>query len=245
MGEIKLPTTKREIIRQNPKFIILFGKPKVAGKTTAASLLEGNLIIEMENGGADFISGLVVDVKTTKELVETAKAIEAAGKPYKYITLDTATAMEDKMIQDLACKIYRSTPMGKNFDGSDIRRLPNGSGWSYWRQAFNYIIDLYRPLCECLILLAHCSDTQIDKAGKEMFEFSIDISGKLKRSISADADAVGFMYRKGNQTMVNFNGGEDLIVGARSEHLANKEFVLVEKDPKTGQFINNWNQIFI
>jgi hypothetical protein len=242
---MELPTTKREIIRKNPKFIILYGKPKVGGKTTALSLLENNLIVEMEDGGADFVSGLIVDVKTTGDLLQTAKSIKEAGCPYKYITLDTATAMEDKFIQDLAIKIYRNTPLGKGFDGTDIRRLPQGAGWTYWRQAFNYVIDTYKPLCECLILLAHCSDTQINKDGKEMFEFSIDISGKLKKSISADADAIGFMYRKGNQTMVNFNGGEDLIVGARSEHLANKEFVLVEKDLKTGKFINNWNQIFI
>lgn len=245
MGEIVLPTKKREIVRQNPRFMVLFGKPKVAGKTTAASLLENNLIVEMEDRGADFVSGLVVDVKNTKELMETAKAIEAAGKPYKYITLDTATAMEDNMIQTLAARIYKSTPMGKNYTDSDIRRLPNGAGWTYWREAFNYIVDLYAPLCECLILLAHCNEKQIDKEGKEMFEFEMDISGKLKRSISAKADAIGYLYRKGNQTIVNFNGGEDLIVGARSEHLTNKEFVLVEKDLKTGKFINNWNQIFI
>jgi hypothetical protein len=225
--------------------MILYGKPKVGGKTTAVSLLENNLIIEMEDGGADFVSGLIVDVKTTGDLIKLAKSIKEAGNPYKFITLDTATAMEDKMIQELAIKIYKSSPLGVNFTGSDIRRLPNGAGWTYWRQAFNYIIDLYKPLCECLILLAHCSDTQIDKEGKEMFEYSIDISGKLKRSISADAHAIGYMYRKGNKTIVNFNGGEDLIVGARSEHLRNKEFVLVEQDEKTGQFINYWNQIFI
>jgi hypothetical protein len=245
MGEIILPTIRREITRQNPRFMVLFGKPKVAGKTTAASLLEGNLIIEMEDRGADFVSGLVIDVRTTKELLDTANAIESAGKPYKYITLDTATAMEDTMIQALATKIYKNTPIGKNYNDSDIRRLPSGAGWTYWREAFNYIIDRYTPLCDCLILLAHCNETQIDKAGKEMFEFTMDISGKLKRSISAKADAIGFLYRKGNQTIVNFNGGEDLIVGARSEHLANRELVLVEKDEKTGLFKHNWDQIFI
>ena len=71
------------------------------------------------------------------------------------------------------------------------------------------------------------------------------LSGKLKLITSARADAIGFLSRKDNKTIVNFNGGGDAIIEARSPHLANKEFVLVEKDPKTGQFINNWNQIFI
>lgn len=101
------------------------------------------------------------------------------------------------------------------------------------------------PLCDCLILLAHCNEKQINKDGKELFEFEMDLAGKLKRTVSAKSDAIGFMYRKGNQTFINFNGGGDAIIEARSPHLANKEFVLVEKDPKTGQFINNWNQIFI
>lgn len=197
----------------------------------------------MEDRGADFVSGLVINVNTTQELFDVYKAIEAAGKPYKYITLDTATAMEDNIIQDLAAKFYRQTPMGKSYNGDDIRRLPQGAGWTYWRQAFNYIIDLFTPLADCLILIAHCNEKQIDKEGKEMFEFELDLSGKLKKIVAARADAIGYTYRKGNQTIINFNGGTDFIVGARSEHLADKEFVLVEKTEKG--FTHNWNQIFL
>jgi hypothetical protein len=72
----------------------------------------------------------------------------------------------------------------------------------------------------------------------------MDLAGKLKRTVSSKADAIGFLYRKGNQTIVNFNGGGDAIIEARSPHLANKEFVILEKNDK-GQFINYWNQIFI
>jgi len=240
---MELPTEKRKVLRQNPKFMVIFGKPKVGGKTTAMSLLENNLIIEMEDRGADFVSGLVVNAATTRDLFEIYEAIKAAGNPYKYITLDTATAMEDNIIQSLAAKFYKSTPMGKAYTGDDIRRLPQGAGWTYWRQAFNYIIDMFTPLCDCLILVAHCNEKQIDKEGKEMYEFELDLSGKLKKIIAARADAIGYTYRKGNQTIINFNGGSDFIVGARSEHLADKEFVLVEKTEKG--FIHNWDQIFI
>jgi hypothetical protein len=241
---MELPTKKREIVRQNPKFMVIFSKPKI-GKTTVASLLEGNLIIEMEERGADFVSGLIVNVSTARELIDTAKAIEEAGKPYKYITLDTATAMEDNIINDIATKMYQNSVLGKDFKGGDMRKLPMGAGYGYLKDAFIYILDKFTPLCDCLILLAHCNEKQINKDGKEMFEMEMDLAGKLKRTISAKADAVGFLYRKGNQTFINFNGGGDAIIEARSPHLTNKEFVLVEKDPKTGQFINNWNQIFI
>jgi hypothetical protein len=135
--------------------------------------------------------------------------------------------------------------LGKDFKGGDMRQLPMGQGYGHLRNAFSYILDTFTPLCDCLILLAHCNEKQINKDGKEMFEMELDLAGKLRRTISAKADAIGFLYRKDNKTIVNFNGGGDAIIEARSPHLANKEFVLAEKDLKTGQFINNWNQIFI
>ena len=241
---MEFPTKKREIIRQNPKLLIIFSKPKI-GKTTAVSFLENNLIIEMEERGADFVSGMIVNVSSAKELMEASRAIEAAGKPYKYITLDTATAMEDNIINDIAVKMYQNSTLGKEFKGGDMRKLPMGAGYGYLRDAFIYVLDKFTPLCDCLILLSHCNEKQINKDGKEMFEMEMDLAGKLKRTISAKADAIGFLYRKGNQTIINFNGGGDAIIEARSPHLANKEFVILEKDEKTGQFTNNWNQIFI
>jgi hypothetical protein len=63
-----------------------------------------------------------------QELLDAGKAIKAAGNPYKYVTVDTVTALED-MIQPLAVKIYRQTPMGKNYDGDNVTTLPNGAGY--------------------------------------------------------------------------------------------------------------------
>lgn len=49
---IVLPTEKVKAKVKNPRFLILFGKPK-SGKTTIASQLDSNLIIDLE-GGAEF-----------------------------------------------------------------------------------------------------------------------------------------------------------------------------------------------
>jgi len=243
MGEMILPTKKSGVVRQNPKFMIVFSKPK-SGKTTAMALLEDNLIIDMEKG-AGFVDTIKVEANTIQELLKWAEMIEKEGKPYKYITLDTATALEDDLIMPLAIKIYKNSPMGKAFDGDDLRKLPNGAGYLYIREAFKYVVDRFTNLCETLILTAHCLEKQVDKEGKEMFELEMDLSGKLKRIMASKADAIGFLYRKGNQTFLNFNGGGDTIIEARSPHLTNKEFMLVEKDLKTGEYTNNWNQIFI
>lgn len=124
---MELPVKKREAIRQNPRFMVLFGKPKI-GKTTVASLLDDNLIIEMEDRGADYVSGYIVDVRSAKELIEVAKELEKSEKRYKYITLDSATEMEDKIVMPLAIRLYQNTIIGKDYKGDDLRKLPMGAG---------------------------------------------------------------------------------------------------------------------
>ena len=238
---IELPTKKTGVIRSNPRFLVIFGKPK-SGKTTALAMLENNLIIDLEKG-ASFVDALKVEPESTKDLLELASSIKEAGKPYKYITLDTATALEDDYVMKIAIKMYQNTPMGANYKGDDLRKLPNGAGYLYIRDAFKYIIDLFIPLCDTLILTAHCVEKQIDKEGKEMFELEMDLSGKLKRVIAAKSDALGFLYRKENKTYLNFNGGGDAIIEARSPHLANNEFLLVEKTDKG--FVSYWDKIFL
>lgn len=126
MGEITLPTKKSGVTRQSPKFMIIFSKPK-AGKTTALSMLENNLIVDLEDG-AGFVEALKVKIDNIGDLLKLADAIKAAGNPYKYITLDTATALEDDHIQKLAIRMYQNTPMGVAYKGDDLRKLPNGAG---------------------------------------------------------------------------------------------------------------------
>lgn len=240
---MKLPTEKSGVTRQSPRFMIIFSKPK-SGKTTAISLLEDNLLIDLEHG-AGFVDTIKVEANTIQELLKWAELIESEGKPYKYITLDTATALEDEIIMPLAIRMYKNTPMGKTYDGDDLRKLPNGAGYLYIRDAFKYVIDRFTGLCDTLILTAHCVEKQIDKEGKEMFELEMDLSGKLKRVMASKADAIGFLYRSENKTYLNFNGGGDTIIEARSPHLTNKTFLLIEKDLETGVFTNHWDQIFI
>lgn len=243
MGDITLPKARVGATKKSPDFMIVFSKPK-AGKTTALSLLDDNLIVDLEHGSR-FVDALKVEVDTIQELLKVADAIEQAGRPYKFITLDTATALEDEIIMPLAIRIYKNTPMGKAYEGDDLRKLPNGAGYLYIREAFKYVIDKFKPLCETLILTAHCAEKQIDKEGKEMFELEMDLSGKLKRIIASKADAIGYLHRKGQQTYLNFNGGGDIVIEARQEHLTGKEFLLIERDEKSGKFIQHWDQIFI
>ena len=114
---IVLPTSKVKAGRVNPKRMVIYSKPKT-GKTTCYAGLENNLILDLESG-TDFIEALKVPITNLQQLLDTGKAIREAGKPYKYITIDTVTALED-MIHPLAIKLYKQTPKLHGPDNSNI-----------------------------------------------------------------------------------------------------------------------------
>ena len=105
---ITLPTKPIPAETQDPKNLIIFGLPKV-GKTTVLSTLDNNLILDFENG-SDYVDALKIKINSLKELKETVKAIKDAGKPYKFITIDTITAIED-MAKPLAIQLYQKSPL--------------------------------------------------------------------------------------------------------------------------------------
>ena len=238
---IVLPTKKVKAERVNPKRIVIYSKPKT-GKTTAYAGLEDNLIIDLENG-ADYVEALKVKVSSLQELLDTGKAIKAAGNPYKYITIDTVTALED-MIMPLAIKLYRQTPMGKNYDGDNVTTLPNGAGYLYIRQAFFQVLDFIDTLAPTIILSGHIKDKVVDDKGEMVMSANIDLTGKIKSLICANADAIGYMYRKGNQTILSFKTNEEVTCGARPEHLRNEEITVTEMNEK-GELEFHWDKVFI
>lgn len=237
---IVLPTSKVKAERVNPKRIVIYSKPKT-GKTTAFAGLENNLILDLENG-SDYVDALKVKISSLQQLLDTGKAIKEAGCPYKYVTVDTVTALED-MIMPLAIKLYKQTPMGKNFDGDTVTTLPNGAGYLYIRQAFFQVLDFIDTLAPHIILSGHIKDKVVDDKGEMVMSANIDLTGKIKSLICANADAIGYMYRKGNKTILSFKTNEEVTCGARPEHLRNEEIVVSEAVDNS---INvNWEKVFI
>jgi hypothetical protein len=238
---IVLPTKKVKAERQNPKRMIIYSKPKT-GKTTAYAGLDDNLILDLESG-SDYVEALKIKVNTLQELLDAGKAIKAAGNPYKYVTVDTVTALED-MIQPLAIKLYRQTPMGKNYDGDNVTTLPNGAGYLYIRQAFFQVLDFIDTLAPHIILSGHIKDKVVDDKGEMVMSANIDLTGKIKSLICANADAIGYMYRKGNKTILSFKTNEEVTCGARPEHLRNEEIVVTEMNEK-GELQFHWDKIYV
>ena len=240
MSTIVLPTKKVKAERVNPKRLLVYSKPKT-GKTTAFAGLEDNLILDLENG-AEYVEALKVSIPDLQTLLDTGKAIKEANKPYKYVTVDTVTALEE-MIMPLAVKLYRQTTMGKNYTGDNVTTLPNGAGYLYIRQAFFQVLDFIDTLAPTIILSGHIKDKVVDDKGDMVMAANIDLTGKIKSLICANADAIGYMYRKGNQTILSFKTNDEVTCGARPDHLRNEEIVITEMID--GVVKTSWDKIFV
>ena len=238
---IILPTKKVKVESVNPKRLIIYSKPKT-GKTTAFAGLADNLILDLENG-SNYVEALKLNVNSLQELLEAGKAIKEAGCPYKYVTIDTVTALEE-MVAPLAIKLYRGTSMGKNYDGDNVLTLPNGAGYLYIRQAFFQVLDFIDTLAPHIILSGHIKDKAVDDKGEMVLAANIDLTGKIKSLICANADAIGYMFRKGNKTILSFKTSEEVTCGARPEHLRNEEIVVSEMNDK-GELEFHWDKIYV
>jgi hypothetical protein len=253
---IVLPMQKIKAESQSPSNLIIFSKPKV-GKTSLLAELEDCLIIDLEKG-TKHIDAVKLNANSIEEIIAIGREIVKAGKPYKYIALDTITALEE-MCVPYAEKLYSKKPMGKSWfkataDGKlapdsgkaqygNILNLPNGAGYTYLREAMTKIIEHVKTLAPRIILIGHIKDTMLEKAGAEFTSSDLDLTGKIKRIISSQSDAIGYLYRKGNKNILSFATSDAVSCGARPAHLRNAEIVVSELTDEG--FVTNWDKIYI
>jgi len=240
-AEIVLPTRRAVIERVNPKRMVIYSKPK-AGKTTAIAGLDDCLILDFEDG-AGFVSAMKINIDNLSKLRQVGTQILNQGRPYKYIAVDTVTALED-MARVLALKLYKATPIGKNYEGENVLTLPNGAGYGYLREAMDYLLNYIDTLADNIILLGHLKDKQIEIKGKEVIAADIDLTGKIRNIVCSKADAIGYLSRSNGQTLLNFNTKDEITCGARPEHLRNKEIILAET-LEDGSYNTYWNRIYL
>lgn len=243
---ITLPTSKVPATSTNPKYLVLYGAPK-AGKTSCLAQLENNLIIDLE-GGSTFIDAMAIQCRTIQDLGEAAQAIRAKNAEvghnfYAHITIDNATRLEDICLS-YAAQLYRQTELGKNWKGTDVTTIPRGAGYKYLRDAVKKVIDMFKELCDEFILVGHVKDSITEKDGEEINAKEIDLVGKLGKIICGMADAVGYVYRKGNETHISFKGGEgETIMEARARHIAGKDVVIATGN-EDGSITTYWDRIY-
>lgn len=254
-----LPTKVKPASVQEPRLMVVFAHTK-CGKTSNLAALPNSLVIDLEDG-ADYYDCMSINVKkeALKEGVSPLKAMlqlpalihkanqDNGGVPvYDFIILDTTSALED-MAATLALFRYKQTPIGKNFEGDSVLKLPNGSGYFWIREAFEELYNGFKGLAfKCLILSGHVKSANINKKGVDLVAKDINLTGKLKQIVCSEADAIGYMYRdnKDKCNKLSFLTDEqDLASGARQSYLAGKEFVISKKEPDK-PLITNWELIF-
>lgn len=239
--------TKVSAETKSPKNLIIFSKPKV-GKTTLLSQLENCLILDLEDG-SDYVDAVKIKAKSIDDIRAIGKAIKEAGYPYKYVAVDTITALEEMCIP-FAEDLYSKSSMGKNWftDGKpkygSILNMPNGAGYPWLREAFTKVVDYLKTWAPRIILVGHVKDVVLDKNGSEFNALDLDLTGKLKRITSSQSDAIGYLFRKGNKNVLSFKTTDEISCGARPEHLRNKEVVLSELiDDET--LTTFWENVYI
>jgi hypothetical protein len=210
--------------------------------------LDNNLIIDLE-GGSTFIDAMSVQARTIQDLGEIAQAIRAKNTEvghnfYKRITIDNATRLED-ICMSYACTLYRKTELGKNWKGDDVTTLARGAGYKYLRDAVKKVIDMFKDLTDEFILVGHVKDSITDKDGQEVNAKEIDLVGKLGKIVCGMADAVGYVYRKDNETHISFkSGGDGTIMEARARHIAGKDIVIATGNDY-GSITTYWDKIYL
>lgn len=246
---ITLPTGVVSAVTKSPKNLVIFSKPKV-GKTTLLSHLPNSLLIDLEDG-SDYVAAVKIKITTIQDLFNLEQAIINAGKPYKYVAIDTISALEDLCIP-YAEFLYSKSPMGANWfkpDGGKakhgtILNMANGAGYPWLRQAFEDVVKRFKALAPHLILLGHVKDTMLEKNGSTFEALDLNLTGKLKIFTTSKADAIGYLVRKGNKNVLSFKTQDDILCGARPEHLRNKEIVISEI-AEDGKVTTHWDEIFI
>ena len=250
-----LPKQKTKSTRVNPKSIVLFSQPKT-GKTTIVSALDDCLLIDLEEG-SEFVDALKIDVikearaqdklpiVILKEIIDSIKEKnkEKGDYVYKYIALDTVTALED-IVLPLANKMYKETNMGRNWEGNDVTTLPKGAGYRYTRTALSMVLNELQEICDTLIILGHTKDKDIETKGEMITERSLDLTGKSASILCAAVDAIGYVFREDEKTVIDFKPTLNTIAGTRAAHLSDKKIVVAVSD-EAGNVKVDWSQIFI
>ena len=267
MSNIVLPTERRKATDYNPRLMVLFGKPK-SGKSSLMASLDNNLIIDLEDGYRS-LDVMCVQARSAADIFNIKAAIEKMNietnrKFYRFITIDNASRLEEVSLT-YAAHLYRQTSMGQSWgykkdnignillDNSgkkvvdpkaDVRQLPNGAGYLYLRNALKEMVNMFKPLCDTLILVCHVKDKQIKKNDEETTEMTVDLAGKTGDIICGEADAIGYVSRQDNKTILTFKGGDNNIKGSRPLHLREKAFCVAESDEE-GNLKVDMSQIFL
>lgn len=180
-------------------------------------------------------------------MYKIAKALKEEEHNFKFVTIDTVTALEDIALE-LACKRAKETNPNFSGDVKDLFALPYGAGYVAQRNAVKEIIGWFEKVSPNIILTGHVKEKSLIEGGTDLNVKSLDLGGKLSNILSANSDAICYVYRdaENGNLMANFGDMNSVLCGARMPHLAGKTILLAERVQNDGNFdiVTHWENIY-
>jgi hypothetical protein len=207
---MKISKERRLAVSTNPGILLLYGAPKV-GKTSMLSELKDCLIVDTERG-ARMVDGTILEVTSRDGLVDILKSLKGEKAPkFKYIAIDT--------IDKVAEWAERTVCTEENV--SNIADLAFGKGYGLVREKVINTISAFNNICEHLIVVGHRKVAYAVTEGNQIvIPESLDLTGKLKNVVMSNCDAIGYVYREEDDTlMVSFKANHAIEAGSRCAHL--------------------------
>ena len=186
--------------------------------------------------GSDYVTALKLKLNNIEDLREACKEIHKAGKPYKYLALDTITRVED-WCEVYATRMYKDSVIGKSFTGKTVLELPQGSGYFWLRKAFDEVMMMLYGIAPHVILVGHLREKFLGgkeaKADTVVSTKDLDLTGKIKQIACSRSDAIGYVYRNhadAGKLWISFESNEQVNCGSRCPHLKGKSMLLDWKE---------------
>lgn len=241
---LTLPTKPVPATKFNPKRVVIYGQAKI-GKSSALAQLENNLIIDTE-GGTEYMDAMAVQARTVEELGQIAQSIkdknaEVGHNFYKYITIDTATRLEEICLP-WAASIYKKT-VDQKWTGTDVRDIGFGAGYRVLYDCINRILKLFEDLCDTFIIVCHTYE-DVDGKSDAIQRTSLSLPKQTRKEVERFYDCIGYCYRKGKETHLSFVGGDNYLKGTRIDHLRDQDIIIAEWNEEENKLVTYWDKIF-
>lgn len=209
---------------------VLAGLPK-GGKTTLGASIPGGVILELERGGADRVSGWVQEIPDHRTFrAALSWAMDRDNQEVKAIVIDTL----DVVLNNIADEVAES------FDLASMSERKAGvNGFDTWRELDRRVgrmVDTFKTCGKLVILLAHFKEPKLDNEGKLVITQSITSpSARVSSYLCSHADVIGVVSKRRtgetSQYSVKFHGeGVIAAYGSRIPELEDKTVILPKKN---------------